>query len=117
MPTIIGLDLVKLVFQVHGVDDAGKSLLRKRLLRSEVVWFFVALSPYLVGIEACGSGHRWPRELRLFGHDVRLMPPQYVRPYVKTNSMMLPMPRRSAKRCSAPVCVSCRSRRQISRPR
>ena len=85
MPMIIGLDLAKHVFQVHGVDAAGKMVLRKRLRRSEVTRFFVALEPCLIGIEACGSGHHWARELRRFGHDVRLMPPQYVRPYVKTN--------------------------------
>jgi transposase len=85
MPTFIGLDLAKHVFQVHGVDAAGKVLLRKRLRRSEVTRFFAGLSPCMVGIEACGSGHHWGRELRRLGHDVRLMPPQYVRPYVKTN--------------------------------
>ena len=85
MPTIIGLDLAKQVFQVHGVDDVGTMVLRKRLWRSEVTRFLAALSPCLVGIEACGSGHHWARELRRFGHNVRLMPPQYVRPYVKTN--------------------------------
>src|SRR5215831_4358687 len=85
MPTIIGLDLAKQVFQVHGVDDVGTMVLRKRLRRSEVTRFLAALSPCLVGIEACGSGDHWARELRRFGHNVRLMPPQYVRPYVKTN--------------------------------
>lgn len=85
MAMIIGLDLAKHVFQVHGVDTAGKVVLRKRLRRSEVARFFAELEPSLIGIEACGSGHHWARELRRFGHDVRLMPPQYVRPYVKTN--------------------------------
>jgi transposase len=79
MSMIIGLDLAKHIFQVHCVDAAGKVVLRKRLRRSEVTHFFAALEPCLIGIEACGSGHHWARELRRFGHDVRLMPPQYVR--------------------------------------
>jgi transposase len=83
--TTIGLDLAKAVFQVHGVDAQGKVALRKRLRRSEVVRFFAALPSCVVGMEACGSGHFWARELRRLGHEVRLMPPQYVRPYVKTN--------------------------------
>ena len=83
--TIIGLDLAKNVFQVHGVDAKGKTVLRKRLRRSELAPFFAALTPCVIGIEACGSGHHWARELQRFGHQVRLMPPQYVRPYVKTN--------------------------------
>jgi transposase len=85
MPIVIGLDLAKHVFQVHGVDAAGKPVLRKRLRRSELTRFFSGISPCIIGIEACGSAHHWARELRRFGHDVRLMPPQYVRPYVKTN--------------------------------
>jgi transposase len=85
MSIVIGLDVAKHVFQVHGVDSTGKPVLRKRLRRSELTRFFAAMSPCIVGLEACGSGHHWARELRRFGHDVRLMPPQYVRPYVKTN--------------------------------
>src|ERR1051325_4389428 len=85
MPIAIGLDVAKHVFQVHGVDVTGNPVLRKRLRRSELSRFFAALEPCIVGIEACGSGHYWGRELRRFGHDVRRMPPQYVRPYVKTN--------------------------------
>jgi transposase len=82
---IVGLDLAKNVFQVHGVDAKGNAVLRKRLRRSEVSRFFAAFAPCIIGIEACGSGHHWARELQRFGHHVRLMPPQYVRPYVKTN--------------------------------
>jgi transposase len=85
MAAFIGLDLAKHVFQVHGTDGIGNPVLRKRLRRSELTRFFARLSPCVVGIEACGSGHHWARELRRLGHDVRLMPPQYVRPYVKTN--------------------------------
>ena len=67
------------------MDAKGKTVLSKRLRRSELAPFFAALTPCVIGIEGCGSGHHWARELQLFGHQVRLMPPQYVRPYVKTN--------------------------------
>jgi transposase len=82
-PTTIGLDLAKHVFQVHGVDDRGAVVLRKRLRRSEVLAYFGVLSPCLVGMEACGTAHHWARELAALGHTVRLMPATYVRPYVK----------------------------------
>ena len=84
MPTmIVGLDLAKHVFQVHAVDPAGKVTIRKKLRRSEVLEFFKGLPPSLVGIEACGTAHHWGRELTALGHDVRLMPAGYVKPYVK----------------------------------
>jgi transposase len=83
--TRIGLDLAKNVLQVHGVDERGKALLRKRLKRGEVVAFFARLSPCLIGMEACGSAHHWARELAALGHTVRLMAPQFVKPYVKAN--------------------------------
>lgn len=79
----IGLDLAKTVFQVHGVDAAGKAVVRKALRRAQVLPFFSKLSPCRVGIEACGTSHHWARELIKLGHDVRLMPPAYVKPYVK----------------------------------
>ncbi len=79
----IGLDLAKHVFQVHGVDAAGKVVLRRRLRRVQVVEFFAALPPCLVGMEACGTAHHWARVIRSLGHEVRLMPPQYVKPYVR----------------------------------
>ena len=81
--TTIGLDIAKNVFQVHGADAAGGPLLRKRLRRSQVLDFFAQLPRCVVGIEACNSAHHWAREISSFGHDVRLMPPQYVQPYVK----------------------------------
>ena len=81
--TTIGLDLAKNVFQVHGVDAAGKVLVRKQLRRAEALRFFAALPPCLVGMEACGTAHHWARELTKLGHTVRLMPPAYVKPYVK----------------------------------
>jgi transposase len=79
----IGLDLAKNVFQVHGVDGAGAVILRRQLRRAEVLKFFASLPPCLVGMEACASAHHWGRELKALGHEVRLMPPAYVKPYVK----------------------------------
>ena len=79
----IGLDIAKLVFQVHGVDAAGHVVIRRQLKRRQVLAFFQKLPPCLVGIEACASSHHWSRELQALGHTVRLMPPAYVKPYVK----------------------------------
>lgn len=81
----IGIDLAKAVFQVHGVDAHGKTVLKKQLKRTQMVEFFANLSPCLIGMEACGSAHYWARKLQAFGHTVRLMAPQFVKPYVKTN--------------------------------
>jgi len=81
----IGLDLAKTVFQVHGADGEGRPVLRKRLRRGQVLEFFAQLPPCLVGLEACASAHFWARELQRLGHNVRLIPPQYVKPFVKTN--------------------------------
>ena len=81
--TTIGLDIAKSVFQVHGIDAAGEILLRRRLTRARVLPFFAKLGPCLIGIEACATSHYWARELRELGHDVRLMPPSYEKPYVK----------------------------------
>ena len=83
--TTIGIDLAKRVFQVHGVDERGKAVLRKQLKRKDVLGFFANLAPCLLGMEACGSAHYWARELAKLGHTVRLMAPQFVKPYVKTN--------------------------------
>ena len=83
--TTIGIDLAKTVFQVHGVDERGKTVLRKQLKRKDVVNFFANLEPCLIGMEACGSAHYWARKLSEPGHTVRLMAPQFVKPYVKTN--------------------------------
>lgn len=79
----VGLDLAKHVFQVHGVDEDGNVIFRRRLRRSEVSAFFERLPGSLVGMEACSSAHYWAHELRTLGHEVRLMPPSYVKPYVK----------------------------------
>jgi transposase len=81
--TTIGLDIAKSVFQVHGVDAEGHVLIRRQLKRRYVLAFFQKLPPCLVGIEACASSHHWSRELQALGHAVRLMPPAYVKPYVK----------------------------------
>jgi transposase len=81
--TTIGLDIAKSVFQIHGVDAAGNVIVRRQLKRRHVLPFFQKLPPCLVGIEACASSHHWSRELQALGHTVRLMPPAYVRPYVK----------------------------------
>jgi transposase len=79
----IGLDIAKSVFQIHGVDAAGAVVIRKRVSRAKVMEFFAALRPCLVGIEACPTAHHWSRQLSAFGHTVRLMPPSYVKAYVK----------------------------------
>ena len=81
--TTIGLDIAKSVFQVHGVDAQGEVLIRRQLKRRFILAFFQKLPPCLVGIEACASSHHWSRELKALGHTVRLMPPAYVKPYVK----------------------------------
>ena len=83
--TIVGLDLAKSVFQVHGADKEGRPVVRKKPRRGQVLAFFAGLSPCLIGLEACASAHYWARELRALGHAVRLIPPQYVHPFVKTN--------------------------------
>ena len=81
--TTIGLDIAKSVFQVHGVDAGGQVVIRRQLKRRYVLAFFQKVPPCLVGIEACASSHHWSRELQALGHTVRLIPPAYVKPYVK----------------------------------
>ena len=81
--SIVGLDLAKLVFQVHGADKAGRCVLRKQLKRRELLAFFAELRPCIVAMEACGSAHFWAREIEKLGHEVRLLPPAYVKAYVK----------------------------------
>lgn len=83
--TTIGIDLAKNVIQVHGVDERGKTVLKKQLKRQQVVTFFANLPQCLIGMEACASAHYWARKLQSFGHSVKLMAPQFVKPYVKTN--------------------------------
>ena len=83
--TQVGIDLAKMVFQVHGIDARGKVLLRKQLKRQQMMAFFAQLPRCLIGMEACGGSHYWARRLTEFGHTVKLISPQFVKPYVKTN--------------------------------
>jgi transposase len=83
--TTIGIDLAKNVLQVHGADANGKPAIRKQLKRREVMAFFANMEPCLIGMEACGSSHHWARQLQSLGHEVKLISPQFVKPYVKTN--------------------------------
>lgn len=81
--TTIGLDLAKNIFQVHGADAEGSPLFNRKLRRAEVLRFLEKLPPSLIGMEACSSAHYWAREIAALGHDVRLIPPIYVKPFVK----------------------------------
>jgi transposase len=83
--TTVGIDLAKIVFQIHGVDERGKVAARKQLKRAEMSKYFANLEPCLIGMEACGSAHYWARKFESYGHTVKLMAPQFVKPYVKTN--------------------------------
>lgn len=83
--TTIGIDLAKHVFQIHGVDSTGKTVLRKQLRRDQLAAFIVQLPPCLIGMEACGGAHFWARKFKPMGHQIRLMAPQFVKPYVKSN--------------------------------
>ncbi|MDO8463952.1 MAG: IS110 family transposase [Gallionella sp.] len=83
--TTIGIDLAKAVFQIHGVDERGKVAVRRQLKRAEMPVYFANLEPCLIGMETCGSAHHWARKLKGYGHTVKLMAPQFVKPYVKTN--------------------------------
>jgi transposase len=102
--TIIGFDIAKSVFQVHGVDTAGQVVIRRQLKRRGMLAFFEKLPPCLVGIEACASSHHWSRELQALGHTVRPMPPAYVKPYVKRQKNDALTPRLFAKRSREPTC-------------
>ena len=81
----IGLDIAKNVFQAHGIDETGEVVVRRQSRRRQVLAFFGRLSPCLIGMEACATSHHWARELEKLGHEVRLMPPRYVKPHVKRN--------------------------------
>ncbi len=83
--TTVGIDLAKNVFQLHGVNEFGKPVIKKQLRRDQMVEFFVNLPAYLIGMEACGSAHHWARKLQGLGHTMKLMAPQFVKPYVKSN--------------------------------
>lgn len=83
--TTVGIDLAKNVFQVRGVNEYGKAAQKKQIKRDQMAAFFANLPPCLIGMEACGGAHHWARKLQGFGHTVKLMAPQFVKPYVKTN--------------------------------
>ena len=83
--TTIGIDLAKDVFQIHAVDKGGKVVQRKKIKRKDMLVFFANLEPCLIGMEACGGSHYWGRKLQAMGHTVRLIAPQFVKPYVKSN--------------------------------
>ena len=98
--SIIGLDIAKNVFQVHGEDAEGRAVMQKRLGRKRMIEFFSKLPPCLVALEACGTSHYWFRTLRAMGHDVRLIPAAYVKPFVKRN--------KTDARDAAAICVAAR---------
>jgi len=83
--TTVGIDLAKNLFQLHGVNEFGKTVIKRQLRRDQMAEFFVNLPPCLISMEACGSAHHWARKLQGFGHTVKLMAPQFVKPYVKSN--------------------------------
>ena len=93
----IGVDTSKSVFQLHGVDAAGLPVLRKKLRRRDMLAFFRRLPATKVGMEACGGTHYWAHELTALGHEVKLLPPQHVKPYVRAARMTGTMPMRSAR--------------------
>jgi len=97
---MIGLDIAKTVFQVHGEDEAGRVVLQRRLSRAALEKFFAALPPARVGMEACGSAHHWARTLRTMGHEVRLVPAAYVKPFVRRN--------KTDARDAAAICAALR---------
>ena len=111
----IGLDIAKSVFQVHGVDAAGQVVTRRQLKRRHVLAFFAKLPPCLIGIEACASSHYWARELQAVGHTVRLIPPAYVKPYVKRQKNDAADAEAICEAVTRPNMRSCRSRRSSSR--
>lgn len=82
---VLGIDLAKNVFQIHGTDAKGKCVLRKRMSRSKLIQFVSNLPPVIIGIEACGGSHYWARLFKQYGHEIKMMSPQFVKPYVKSN--------------------------------
>jgi transposase len=96
--TTIGLDLAKQIFQIHGADAEGSSVVNRKLRRTEVLRFFEKQPACLVGLEACGSSHYWAREISALGHDVRLIPPAYVKPFGAPRRRVLPVEEGSTQR-------------------
>lgn len=106
--TTVRVDLAKNVIVVHGVNERGKVALKKALKRAEVRTFFANLEPALIGMEACGSAHHWAQELQTLGHDVKLMAPQFVKPYVKRTRTTRVTPRPSVRLWGGLTCASYR---------
>ena len=105
--TTLVIDLAKSVFQLHGVDAQGVIVLQKKLRRGAVVKFLSKLEPCLIGIEACATSHYWAREIAALGHDVKMIPPAYVKPYVKRQKKMPQMRKPSARPSRAQTCALC----------
>jgi hypothetical protein len=111
----VGIDLAKQVFQIHGVNGQEKVVIRKQLRRAQLLDYFKKLQPCLIGMEACGGAHYWARELQKQGHTVKLMAPQFVKPYVKSNKTMPTMRKPSAKRLPVPRCGLLPLKRSLSK--
>jgi transposase len=115
--TSIGLDLAKHVFHVHAADASGRVVVACALRRCEVMSFFASLPPCRVGMEACGSAHHWGRELIVLGHDVKLIPPVHVKPFVRRQKNDATMLRRSTRHCPVRAFASSRCARSPTRRR
>ena len=113
--TTIGLDLAKNIFQLHGIDAAGNVLFQKKLRRYRVLEFLKRQPPCLIGIEACATSHYWARQISALGHEVKLIPPSYVKPYVRRQKMMPPMLRPFAKRSPGQVCALWRRKVRLGK--
>ncbi len=109
-----GVDLAMNVFQVHGVDGSGGVVFRRQLRRGQILPSFMKQRPCLVGMEACATSHHWGRELMALGHQVRLMPPRYVKPYVKRNKNDMADAEAIREAVTRPPCALSRSRRRSS---
>lgn len=114
--TMIGVDLAKNVLQLHGASMTGQLKFRKKLTRLRFRQFMASQPPAMVVVEACGSASYWAREMVKLGHEVKLIAPQYVRPFVKRQKTMLPMLKQSSLQHSALRCVLSSRSRKISRP-
>jgi transposase len=96
------------VFTLHGIDQADRPVLRINLRRAQMIPFFRKLPPTVIALEACGGSHYWAHELTVLGHTMRLVPPQYVKPYVKRGKTIATTPKRSARPPGVQACISCR---------
>ena len=110
-----GIDLAKNVFQIHGVDAAGHTVVKKQLKRDQLAPYFANVAPATIGMEACSSAHYWARKLQGMGHSVKLMAPQFVKPYSRATKTMPTMQRRFARLSHANPCALYRSRMSSSK--